>query len=259
MTVNAFLSMQDGKSIFIPANLKQNVRKLKRIRWKSFDVSPDNKWYKVKNGCLMSKAGDKLYGYVGMGTKVRIPKGVKYIAPYAFFYTKLEEIFVPKSVNGVGHDAFSFLYRIPAIRISEKNTQFVMENNCIYNKTTKRLVAAYGENGIINIPDAVTCIKGGISYGHNGVSKIIFPKSLKKLKEYWSRGLCSDRKIQLIFQTSNPPMFEHNTWLPYAVIYVPKGSKAKYEKIILENEMMLGNNIRLENEGPALKRVVIER
>lgn len=63
MTACAFRYVQDGKTIYVPSELKQNVIDLAQIRWKSIKISKDNKWFKVNNKCILSKSGNKVCGY----------------------------------------------------------------------------------------------------------------------------------------------------------------------------------------------------
>lgn len=261
MASSAFDYVQDGKTIYIPAGLKQNVTKLTRIKWKSFDISPDNKWFKVKNKCLLSKSGDRLYGYVGTEKKVKIPKGVQSIAGEAFLSEEVEEIFIPKSVRKIGSEAFRIIgCSTPVIRVSEKNTYYGVEHNCVYNKKTGRLVVAYDENGIITVPRAVTCIKGRISYGGNKVKKIIFPATVKKIGGCdWDTNMYAADSLQVVFQSSIPP--EKIDWLPETVISVPRGSRERYVKAILEFDLELQNAWYPKYGKFSIppKRVVIER
>lgn len=260
MTVMAFDHVQDGKTIYIPAGLKQNVIKLTKIQWKSFDISTDNKWFGVKNQCLLSKSGNKLYGYVGTETKVKIPDGVKYIAERAFLLENVEEIFIPKSVKRIGSEAFRVCgSTTPVIKLSKKNKYFEMEHNCIYNKKTGRLVVAYDENGIITVPEGVTYVKDIISYSGNEVKKIIFPKTFKKICDhYWNVYLFADNSLQVVFLSPIPP--EEISDLPDTAIYVPRGSKERYESAILDAGLELKNWYKDGQIGnpPKPKRVVIE-
>lgn len=65
ITRNCFSHLQNGKNINIPAGVTDNViTQFTCVKWKKITVSAQNKKYKVKNGCLLSKNGKKLYGFV---------------------------------------------------------------------------------------------------------------------------------------------------------------------------------------------------
>lgn len=81
MTPNCFLRLQNGKSIYIPKGVTKNVVLLSRIKWKKFEISSQNKKYKVKNSMILSQVGKKVYGFVGQGKRAVIPEGVKTTTP----------------------------------------------------------------------------------------------------------------------------------------------------------------------------------
>lgn len=65
LTYNCFRHLQEGKNINIPAGVTENVKFQFTVpRWNKITVSSKNKAYKVKNACLLSKNGKKLYGFV---------------------------------------------------------------------------------------------------------------------------------------------------------------------------------------------------
>lgn len=267
MTYTAFDYVQDGKTIYISAGLKQNVENLtkNRVSWKSIEVAPDNKWFKVKNQCLLSKSGEILYGYFGAKKKVKIPNGVKSIADRAFYCKDIEELFIPQSVSEIDSEAFLYLgNNTVAIKLSEKNKFLGLENNCIYNKKTGRLVAAYGENETINIPRSVMCLEGEIAYSGYKVNKIIVPDTIQKIEGWdWSTGMNYDDNLKVEFLSATPPEKLDN--LPDAIISVPRGSKERYDKAILEKDMELRDYwhkdsvIKYEDYITPPNRVVIER
>lgn len=231
ITPHAFSEVQDGKTIHIPSGLIKNVVRLRGTKWKKFTVSSKNKKYKAKNNLLMSKNGKTVYGYVGSGKKVVIPEGVKTIGKTAFSSNDITDITIPKSVSKIKNQAFSYIESL-TIHISAKNKYYGLASNCIYSKRSGRLVAAIAQGGIITIPETVTCLKNGTSFIGGTVKKIIFPKSLKSIRNYWNISLRYDGTMQSVFLGKNPPVFEEDAAFPSGKVYVPKGTKAKYQKIV---------------------------
>lgn len=153
----------------------------------------------------------------------------------------VEEIFIPKSVKRIGSEAFRVCgSTTPVIKLSKKKN-ILRWSITVY--TIKK--PAY--------------VKDIISYSGNEVKKIIFPKTLKKICDhYWNVYLFADNSLQVVFLSPIPP--EEISDLPDTAIYVPRGSKERYEKAILDAGLELKNWYKDGQIGnpPKPKRMVIE-
>ena len=238
MTPNCFLRVQDGKSITIPKGLTKNVLYLGRmVRWRKFVISTQNKKYKVKNGMILSKGGKKTYGFVGPGNQAVIPKGVKTLGERTFYGAKVTSIRIPKSVNKIERDVFSYLKSVH-IQIDRANKNYGVASGCLYSKRSGRLVLGIAKEGVVKIPPKVTCVNDKTVFCGKNISEIIFPKTMKTLGYGWSNSFIIENiqgdTLELIFKGKVPPMPEKGVVFLFpsiscVKITVPQKKKAVYQ------------------------------
>ena len=233
LTYNCFRHLQDGKNINIPAGVTENVIFQFTVpRWNKITVSPKNKAYKVKNACLLSKSGKKLYGFVQKKKKIVIPSTVKRIE--SGNYDGCSAMVIPKSVTKI--EKCAFLTDQPVkVKIAKGNKRYAIKYGSIYSKVSGRLVIGYVKNGELKIPEGVTHIdEPGLLGGDP--EKIIFPASVRNIMSFFTlidpvfthtpRG----RKLTYVFYNKIPPhlasmLIPSSTTL---TIYVPKNCKNRY-------------------------------
>lgn len=94
--------------IYLPKTLTKidkgtfsNFSKLKKIV-----IDKDNKYFKVKNGAVLSKDGKIFYGTLTIKGTYRIPAGVSRINDRAFAYSAVKKIILPSTCKKIGARAF---------------------------------------------------------------------------------------------------------------------------------------------------------
>lgn len=181
IALNCFSDVPDGKIINIPKGIVRGLDEegygFTKIKWKKITVSSQNTKYKISSGCLLSKNGKKLYGFVQRKKKINIPEGVKTIANGGD-YNGTSTIVIPKSVTKIKENAMTTKEPV-TIKVSLKNKRYAVNNGSLYSKKTGRLVAAYIKDGVLDIPGAVKTVN------HTGVlgldvriKKVIVPSSV---------------------------------------------------------------------------------
>lgn len=232
LTPNCFHNIQKGKMISVPKTLVKNIRALCNLQWEKVTINKDNKKYKVKNGCLISKSGKTFYGYLEGKSSINIPNGVKTIAERAFYSNKkLKMVYIPKTVSKIKNEAFSYM-KTRQIKIASKNKSYYVSKGCVVSRRSGRLVIAVSKKGVITIPEKVTVLKEGTSFVGEQPNKIIFPKTLKKICSYWNTSMGTG-DIKIIFRSKIPPARGRYAYLPYgSVVYVPKGTEKAYKKAL---------------------------
>ena len=226
LTYNCFNHIQDGKNINIPAGVTENVvSPFTRVKWNKIEVSAQNKKFKVKNGCLLSKNGTKLYGFVQKKKKIVIPSTVKKIVNWGD-YNGCSTLVIPKSVNKIEKDACS-TYKPMTVKVAKGNKRYAVKYGSVYSKVSGRLVLGYVKYGVLKIPEEVTLIDGHGFLGEN-LRKIIFPAGVKKIRNFFCLKPIHEGILTCVFYCQNPPeLIEPLVW-GNPIIYVPKNCKGKY-------------------------------
>ena len=268
MTPNSFLYLQDGKSITIPKGLTKNILHLCEIKWKKFDISTQNKKYKVKNGIILSKGGKKTYGFVGPGNQAVIPHGVKTLGERTFYGAKVTNIRIPKSVNKIERDVFTYLKSVQ-IQIDRANKNYGVASGCLYSKRSGRLVLGVVKEGVIKIPKGVTSVDVRTVFCGKNIVRIKFPKTMKTLGYGWDSSLCDGNyngdkyfqgnELELQFKGKVPPKLGNGVAfsfdsISHVKITVPKGTKPAYKNAFRQT---LGDNVYPAMEG--IKVTIQER
>lgn len=236
LTQNCFKHLQDGKNINIPAGVTENViGPFTRIKWNKITVSDKSKEYTVNNGCLLSRDGEKIYGFVQKKKKIVIPSTVKRIVDSVGDYNGCTTLVIPKSVNKIDKEAIS-TYKPLKVKIAKGNQRYAVKYGSVYSKVSGRLVLGYVNNGLLKIPEKVTRIDDHGLLGENP-EKIIIPASVKKICDLFH--LSEAEKVTYIFKCKNPPKLTHPIILGGYIhggtgrshtIYVPNNCKDRYMK-----------------------------
>lgn len=236
LTQNCFRYLQDGKNINIPAGVTKNViGPFTCIKWNKITASDKSKEYKVSNGCLLSRDGKKLYGFVKKKKKIVIPSTVKRIVYDAGDFNGCSTIIIPKSVNKIDKKAISTDQPVK-VKIAKGNKRYAVKYGSVYSKVSGRLALGYVNNGVLKIPEKVTRID------HHGLlgrdpEKIIIPASVKKIGDLFL--LSEAGRVTYVIKCKKPPKLMYpvilggeieGSHLQSYTIYVPKNCKDKYMK-----------------------------
>lgn len=170
----------------------KSLRKLTRE-----EISLDNPIYEVRGGHIVEKATGKLVATTAANTL--IPEGVTEIGEEAFCCRDdVEEIIIPDTVKKIGVSAFQ---------------------GC--TNLTK-----------VVIPESVTEICDCAFWECNSLAELHLPASLKKLGEAFDGSYYYGMNLYCHAPEPVPYDFESDEGYPPNIndtLYVPKGTKAKYE------------------------------
>ena len=166
----------------------------------NINVMPDNANYKSIDGILYNKDMTIIIKCPEAKTSVTIPNSVTSIGPDAFGWCRgLTSVTIPNSVTSIGPDAFGWCRGLTSV----------------------------------TIPNSVTSIGSGAFGGCRGLTYVTIPNSVTSIGE-GAFYICDDLK-SIYMQCEVPiecdPICGNNT-LKEAILYVPKGTKTAYEKVV---------------------------
>ncbi len=238
IALNCFSNVPDGKTINIPKGVVQGLDGgygygFTEIKWKKITISSKNKKYKVNHGCLLSKDGEKLYGFVQKKKKINIPDGVKTITAEGD-YNGSSTIVIPKSVTKIKEDALTTEKSV-TIKVSSKNKHYAVKNGSLYSKKSGRLVAGYIKDGVLNIPETVKKVyQTGVLGLDVSLKKVIVPGSVTGIA--FPFDFIEKAPLVYEFKGASPPeLLEDLLWFRGCTIYVPKNCKNAYLQKWQEN------------------------
>lgn len=194
------------KSVLIPASVKEiqtlvfsNCSELSEIV-----VSDGNAVYDSRNNCnaIINTANNALY--IGCKSTI-IPEGIVEISNRAFFCcTGLTSLTIPEAVTTIGDNSFRACTGLKSIDLPESLTK--IDEYVFYNCSSLTS---------INIPKSVTSIGAYVFYNCSGLTRVMSAiEEPFKIKEnvFWNWNSETEKN-------------EFTT----ATLYVPQGTKAKYE------------------------------
>ena len=246
ITPRCFYYVQDGKEINIPKGVKKEVvNQFTRVKWKKVKISSNNKIYKLKSGCLLSKNGKILYGLVYKKKKLIVPKTVIEIntsdsrdtventmGDHGLAFFGGETMVISKNVEKINF--YIYNCSLMKVEVDPANKYFASKDGSLYNKKNGKLIWLHQNDGIYNIPDGVKEIPYDF-YADGKAKKMIIPASTKKVSNV-SRYF-SVKDAIVVCCGKEPPILTENKWLHFNefdvmnfTIYVPKGCKETYEK-----------------------------
>ena len=149
---------------------------------------------------------------------IRIPESVTYMDTGIFAYcSSLESVNIPKGITAIKYYTFAYCSSLKGIEIPAGVTS--IENQVFAGCTT--LVS-------INIPEGVTSIEEYTFHSCYSLPSIDIPASVTFIRNY-AFYMCNNLKT-VYCQAVEPPVLEDAFGNFTATLYVPVGSKEKYQQ-----------------------------
>ncbi|EKJ5774872.1 leucine-rich repeat domain-containing protein [Campylobacter coli] len=124
-------------------------------------------------------------------------EGLEVIENYAFYKCEsLEEISLPDSLKEIGEGAFFGVYNLKRIHISKNHKYFGYENNVLYDKESKFVIAVANIQESISFPECIKRIGHHKLEGSSTLEEIIFPTSLKEIERYAFKNCSSIKSLK---------------------------------------------------------------
>ena len=96
------------------------------------------------NGMKVTSIGDSAFYWCELLISIKIPNSIKSIGDSAFGQcSSLKSIEIPDSVISIGGGVFSECFSLENVMISEKNENFAIINNILYNKKEKSVISCF--------------------------------------------------------------------------------------------------------------------
>ncbi|MGN0223691.1 MAG: leucine-rich repeat domain-containing protein [Muribaculaceae bacterium] len=170
--------------------------------------------------------------------KYVIPDGIRVIREWCFSGVKnLSEVVIPKSVTTIGRGVFSGCSSLTEVKVDKGNKTFDSRDNCnaIIETATNTLVSGCKTS---SIPSSVTKIGATAFYNCSDLTSITIPNSVSEIGDCAFQDCSGLLSVTLpitltALGSSNFLCFSYPSyWTCVKAIYIPKGSKAKFEKML---------------------------
>ncbi|MEL3900580.1 MAG: leucine-rich repeat protein [Treponema phagedenis] len=149
---------------------------------KTLVVHSSNDVYKSDNNIIYTKDGKSLIAVANSFTDITIPDSVTTIEVNAFSCcSALTSISIPASVELIRDRAFTGCKNLKTLVVDSGNEEYKSDNNIIYTKDGRSLIAVAGGLTDITIPDSVTTIEVNAFSGCAELTGITIPKNVTKI------------------------------------------------------------------------------
>ena len=152
-----------------------------------FRVSDSQPTMAAVDGVLFNKPEKALIRYPDKKEDVLydVPEGISAIAPFAFRDTRIYKISLPDSLQQVGAGAFMGSRMIKEVTVSGQHPVFALEQNVLYNKVDRVLVASFADiSASYDVPEGITGIGPYAFEGNNQLVFIKLPSSLRFIGDH---------------------------------------------------------------------------
>ena len=194
---------------------------------------------------ICDKAFDWAVAGVMQYNTITIPESVTHIGDYAFRSQLVETIVIPESVVYIGNNPFASCDNLA--KIVCLSNRFVVQNNVLYSSDMKRLIHFGFKGNSFFVPDGVRIIGDSAFEYCKTIEQVHIPSSVISIGQCAFYG-CSHLKSVSFHQSVveiaydafyNCESLDH--------IYIPKGSKKRFEGLLPEFEDKLSENDSPDN------------
>ena len=175
---------------------------------------------------------------------ITIPESVTHIGDYAFRCQLVETIVIPESVVYIGDNPFASCDNLA--KIVCLSNRFVVQNNVLYSSDMKRLIHFGFKGNSFFVPDGVRIIGDSAFEYCKTIEQVHIPSSVISIGQCAFYG-CSHLKsvffhqsvVEIVYDAFyNCESLDH--------IYIPKGSKKRFEQMLPGLEDKLIEDIQTE-------------
>ena len=176
---------------------------------------------------------------------ITIPESVTHIGDYAFRSQLVKTIVIPESVVYIGNNPFASCDNLA--KIVCLSNRFVVQNNVLYSSDMKRLIHFGFKGNSFFVPDGVRIIGDSAFEYCKTIEQVHIPSSVISIGQCAFYG-CSHLKsvffhqsvVEIVYDAFyNCESLDH--------IYIPKGSKKRFEELLPEFEDKLSENDSPDN------------
>ena len=170
-------------------------------------------------------------------TTFSIPEGITNFNTNINSYTNITKIIIPQSLTTISLAAI-FPTSISSIEITDGNTNFVVENECLYNGNKTELIMCYTKNTEVDLADEVITIKAHSFLQAPNIENVYFDGNITIIEaEIFSWGY--NPKLKEVYIGSNveyiAPGFKYQNY--YGTVIVDEANqKYSIEDNILYNK-----------------------
>ena len=130
---------------------------------------------------------DALFRCYGI-TSVHLPSTIKKIGPNSFPGARLTSMNIPASLEEIHESAWASINGLPKFTVDASSTKFSADQaGALYSKDKKTLYGVPSNvalnNGVYTVDENVETIIKAVFLDVTGLTKIVFPKNLKEIKE----------------------------------------------------------------------------
>jgi len=180
---------------------------------------------------------------------INIPETVTQIGAYAFFGCNISSIEIPASVREIQDGAFSMGYEwdeadssLTQIHIAQEHPLFCVINNSLFRRRNGlELIAYFGKDALITIPESTTRI-GACAFYKTSISEVSIPASVQSIGEK-AFHRCHHLK-RLIIGLSAP-----QNKIKQATIYIPEPTANIFGLQDLSERDQFMDCIRIDGSG----------
>ena len=216
---NAFLSCGSLDNIYISKNVNSIANNAfnRCTNLTNIEIAEENTKYSYsqENGMLMDLENNNILFISGEVLKnittFSIPEGITNFNADINRYTNITKIVIPQSLTTIS-SALIFPTSISSIEITDGNTNFVVENECLYNGNKTELIMCYTKDTEVDLADEVTKI---LLYSFKQATNIEYVDFDGNIKEIGERVFAWDNnsKIQNVYigagVTNINPIFKY--------------------------------------------------
>ena len=208
----AFANCEKLNNIYLPMNLND-------ITYNSFDncinlvnieIAKENTkyTYSKENGMLLDKESNEIIfissSVLNNITTFSIPEGTITFKNDISRYTNIQTIIIPKSLEKINLIDL-FPTSISNIEIAEGNTNFVVENECLYNTDKTQLWLCFTKNTEANLANSIINVSEYAFKCAPNLENITFPDSVISIG---SQALRDCRKLKNVYIGANASSIE---------------------------------------------------